>query len=46
MNTGSNKTNVLGVWAKKTVKAICKRPVLQEITNSSLINDGHFGLLV
>lgn len=47
INTGSNKTNVLGVWAKEDrLRLYANGQFLQEITNSSLINDGHFGLFI
>lgn len=47
INTGSNKTNILGVWAKDDrIRLYANSHFLQEISNSSLLNDGHFGLFI
>ena len=47
INTGSNKTNILGVWAKDDrIRLYANGQFLQEISNASLINDGHFGLFI
>ena len=47
INTGSDKTNVLGVWAKDDrIRLYANGQFLQEISDSSLSNDGHFGLLI
>lgn len=47
INTGSNKTNLLGVWAKDDrIRLYANGQFLQEISNSSLNNDGHFGLFI
>ena len=47
INTGSNKTNILGVWAKDDrIRLYANGQFLEEISNSSLNNDGHFGLFI
>jgi hypothetical protein len=47
INAGSNKTNILGVWAKDDrIRLYVNGQFLQEISNSSLNNDGHFGLFI
>lgn len=45
--TGSDKTNVLGVWAKDgRIRLYANGQFLQEISDASLSNDGHFGLFI
>jgi hypothetical protein len=47
INTGSDKTNILGVWAKNDrIRLYANGQFLQEILNTSLSNDGFFGLLI
>jgi hypothetical protein len=47
VNSGSNKTNTLGVWAKDDrIRLYANGQFLQEISNSALSNDGHFGLFI
>ena len=47
INTGSDKTNVLGVWAKDDrIRLYANGQFLQEISNASLSNDGHFGFFI
>ena len=47
INTGSNKTNILGVWAKDDrIRLYANGQFLKEISNASLNNDGHFGLFI
>jgi hypothetical protein len=47
INNGSNKTNVLGVWAKDNrIRLYANGQFLQEVSNSSLSNDGFFGLFI
>jgi hypothetical protein len=45
--SGSNKTNVLGVWAKDNrIRLYANGQFLQEISDSSLLTDGFFGLFI
>ena len=47
INTGSNKSNILGVWAKDDrIRLYVNGQFLKEISNASLNNDGHFGLFI
>ena len=47
INSGANKSNILGVWAKDDrIRLYANGQFLKEITNSSLNNDGHFGLFI
>ncbi len=47
INSGANKSNVLGVWAKdERIRLYANGQFLEEISNSSLNNDGHFGLFI
>jgi hypothetical protein len=47
IHSGSNKTNVLGVWAKDSrIRLYVNGQFLQEISDSSLSNDGFFGLFI
>ncbi len=47
INSGSNKSNVLGVWAKDDrIRLYANGQFLKEVSNTSLNNDGHFGLFI
>lgn len=47
INTGGNKSNILGVWAKDDrIRLYANGQFLKEISNASLNNDGHFGLFI
>jgi hypothetical protein len=47
INSGSNKTNTLGVWAKNNkIRLYANGQFLQEVSDSSLLNDGFFGLFI
>ena len=47
INSGSNQTNILGVWAKDDrIRLYANGQFLQEISNTSLNNDGHLGLFI
>jgi len=47
INSGSNQTNTLGVWVKDSViRLYVNNQYLTEITDSSLLTNGHFGLFI
>lgn len=47
INTGSDKTNVLGVWVKDDrIRLYANGQFLKEISDASLSNDGHYGLFI
>ena len=47
INTGAAQSNVLGVWAKDDrLRLYVNGQFLKEISNNSLLNDGHFGLFI
>ena len=47
IQTGSNQTNLLGIWAKQNVIRLYANGVLlKEISDDALINKGHFGLFL
>lgn len=47
INSGANKSNILGVWAKDDrIRLYANGQFLKEISNSSLNNDGHIGLFI
>lgn len=47
IHTGSNQTNTLGVWVKDaTIRLYVNGQFLQEVKDSGLSNEGHFGLFI
>lgn len=47
INKGPNQTNTLGIWAKgPIIRLYVNNNLLEEINDSTLINDGHFGLFI
>lgn len=47
INSGTNKSNILGVWAKDDrIRLYANGQFLKEISNASLNNDGHFGMFI
>jgi len=47
IHTGSDQTNILGVWIKgSTIRLYINDHLLEEINDSSINNDGHFGIFI
>jgi hypothetical protein len=47
IHKGPNQTNTLGVWAKgPIIRLYVNNNLLEEINDSTLINNGHFGLFI
>ena len=47
INSGGNKTNVMGIWAKDSrIRLYANGQFLEEINNSDLTGEGHFGLFI
>jgi len=47
IHKGPNQTNILGVWVKvPIIRLYVNNNLLEEINDSTLINNGHFGLFI
>jgi len=47
INKGPNQTNTLGVWVKGSIiRLFVNNSLLKEINDSTLVNNGHFGLFI
>jgi len=47
INKGPNQTNTLGMWAKgPIIRLYVNNNLLEEVNDSALLNDGHFGLFI
>ena len=47
IQTGPNQTNDLGIWAKGgLIRLYANEKKIKEVTDSSIINPGHFGLFI
>ena len=47
INNGSNQTNTLGIWIKgPIIRLYANNNLLEEINDSTLLNNGHFGLFI